>query len=184
MIPCDRFRDKIFDFVDQELDGTAKEEVQQHIDNCPLCAKFYQGLRSLKQGLKQMKPVEAPDSFQIVLRERIRHEMANKKGFGISPSPVQRWIPAIILLSILVLAAGIYFYPYKQSAVREKFTPIVNTVSDNVDFNRIQYVIDDLGHNSFSSITQDDAIPMSRIDSLLSDEPTTAIADLYQPVRF
>lgn len=186
MTPCERFKDKIFDFIDQELDDASRAEIQQHIDNCPLCAKFYQGLRSLKQGLKQMKPVEAPDSFQIVLRERIRHEMANKKGFGLSPSPSHwpRWIFATVMLSVVVFAFIMYFNPLSRPLnAHDQLVPIIKPISNDVDLNRVQYVIDDLGFSESSSLDHG-RMAMSKIDSLLTDESSSEIVDYYQPVRF
>ncbi|MBN2103377.1 zf-HC2 domain-containing protein [bacterium] len=185
MIPCERFKDKIFNFLDGELEDDVKEEVQQHLQSCAVCAEFYHRIHSLKQELHNMKPVKAPASFQIVLRERIRHELAHKRGFGVSsPSPTRLWIPAIVMASLILIVS---FFIYRQFS--HPYLPDITaeaglTITDEGDVSRIQYVIDDLDSYPPSVQYPSNSSPIAVVDSLFDTESFTPIQDLYQPVRF
>jgi hypothetical protein len=179
MTPCERFKDKIFDLIDQELDGSVREEVLQHIKECPLCEQFYRNLSSLKQGLSQMKPVKAPDSFQIVLRDRIRREMAHK------PSPERPHRRALLWAAVFTVAAAVVitflvFRPFSNPTVPNPVN--IQALLDEHETLNVRYVIDDLDQEM--SIPQSASAAVSRIDSLLSEESETLISQLAQPVRF
>jgi len=185
MTPCERFRDKIFDLVDQELDDSLREEVEQHISECDLCRKFYEGLVTLRKRIRQIKPVEAPDSFSVVLRERIRREKAHKKGFGIRPAPVPWWIPAAAVVVLMVLASIVVFHPFSIAGSRESAAVEAGSVQDDGEYRNVQFVIDDLGGPEAGSVSAFNGAPVSPIDSLLSEASAVSpFADLIQPVRF
>jgi anti-sigma factor RsiW len=179
MTPCERFKDKIFDLIDQELDGPMREQVLQHIKECSLCEQFYHNLSSLKQGLSQMKPVKAPDSFQIVLRDRIRREMAHKS----SPKRPQRRFLLWAAVFTVAAAAVITFLVYRPFTHSTASNPLnIQTLLNEQETPNVRYVIDDLDQEMH--IPRSASAAVSRIDSLLGEESENLVSQLAQPVRF
>ena len=179
MTPCERFKDKIFDLIDQELEGSIRDQVLQHIRECPLCEQFYENLSSLKKELRQMKPVKAPDSFQVVLRERIRREMAHKSSPEHLGLPGLRWAAAFLVAAAAVVVL-LVFRPFSNHTASNPVT--VQASPDEYEKLNVRYVIDDLDQEL--NIPQSASAVVSRIDSLLSEESESLIPQLAQPVRF
>ncbi len=189
MTPCERFKDKIFDLVDQELDGSMREQVLQHIEECSLCGQFYRNLQSLKNGLKQIKPIEAPDSFQVILRERIRREMAHKPGLGAreTRTPLRVWGMAFTFAAAAAAAFFVFFNPMQKNEMPRRATAVaVLGETHHNDTDRVMYVIDDLDHQNAVLISDESRQPrtVSPLDSMLAEESESVITQLYQPVRF
>lgn len=184
MTPCERFKEKIFSLIDGELEGAAKNEVRRHLEKCPECARLYHGLYSLKHRLHEMKTVNAPDSFQVILRERIRRELANKQGFGMHPpASSSGWITGIAVASVILGAAFLVFQPFSRSRLPETLTEVSESFSDVSNMSRVRFVIDEVDSNP----TVEERFGLSgmdTVDSLFVEESFSSVNDLYQPVRF
>ena len=81
MNPCERFKESIFDLVDDELDILRRKELERHLKACTLCSRFLEQIRSLRSQCKQLSSVSISEEFHIPLRERIRRENAGKRKF-------------------------------------------------------------------------------------------------------
>jgi len=185
MSHCERFKEKLFKFLDNELEGAAKEEVLQHLQSCSACEAFYRQMHSLKQRLHDMKPVKTPVSFQIVLRERIRREKAHRKGIGLSYPPVSRiWVPAIAVTALVLIAALFLFRSFLPFNLHESGIDMSLLVPKEGDGIRIHYVIDDIDASDFHEQYPSDSFPIALKDSLFVDDSFSTVHELYQPVRF
>lgn len=180
---CERLKQKIFDYLDSELEPSERHEVEKHLGECPMCGKFYARLKLLKVNLKKLKPVHAPDSFQVVLQERLRREIAQKQGFGYTRSSARPWqmlwIPAVA--AIVLLAIG--FNPFKPSFRPKSMTGSQNWTVSDLDQNHVNYVIDDIEALKPVLAGPENRIS-SPIDSLLNEESESPVVEMYQPVRF
>ena len=179
MTPCERFKDKIFDLIDQELEGSVRNQVLQHIRECNLCKQFYQNLSSLKNELRQMKPVKAPDSFQVMLHERIRREMAHKSSPERSRYSGRRWT-AVFLVAAAIVVVVLVFRPFSNKTASNPVA--VQASLDEYERLNVRYVIDDLDEEL--NIPKSASAVASRIDSLLGEESESLISQMAQPVRF
>ncbi|MBN1779640.1 zf-HC2 domain-containing protein [bacterium] len=184
MAHCEWFKDKIFEYLDQELDEETKKNVRQHLEECPLCAKFYANLKALKTGLKHIRPVQAADSFQVVLRERLRREAAHKKRLDFSSSRPRRWMPAVIAFGAVAVVAVLWFGREPVRMNSRDLTAQTDVSAAERDAHTVQYVIDDVEAGQ-SDVPVWRRTAHSRIDSLLAHTDTdNAIQDMIQPVRF
>jgi anti-sigma factor RsiW len=180
---CERLKQKIFDYIDSELEPSERRFIEKHLSECAMCKKFYSSLKSLKANLKNLKPVHAPDSFQVVLQERLRREIARKRGFGYTQSPVRRWqflwIPATIAVILLVALFNPFIPAFRSRTVPER----QNWTAAEVDQNHVNYVIDEI-EASKPVLSGTENRVHSPIDSLLSEESPSPVLEMYQPVRF
>lgn len=179
MIPCERYKQSILDAVDQNDHSILNQEIQEHLDQCKPCLRFYESLVLLKQGLRKLKPVKAPDSFQIVLQERIRREIANKPGIHFKDR--RRLLPVhVIAVTAVVIVAG--FIYVGQSMIHDNNTR--RTLAQAGVYDRaadlVSYVIDDFDVAERSR----DRMQISRIDSLLQQNRGNLPYYPIQPVSF
>lgn len=75
MASCDKFVPLFTEYLDGNLSGQSKSEFENHLQNCRHCAETVQHMEALQIQLKQLTPVKTSDTFHIVLRSRIRHEL-------------------------------------------------------------------------------------------------------------
>ena len=179
MTPCERYKQAILDAVDLEDTSSLSKDIQSHLKQCAACAKFYENLCSLKKGLQKLKPVKAPDSFQVVLRERIRREAANKPGIRFAEQPRRISAPWAIGAAALVVIGSLYLGQHMMQDAEEGSRNASLLVEETAD-ELVSYVIDDLNRPS----TQRSASPLSRIDSLLQLDESRSARPAVQPVSF
>jgi anti-sigma factor (TIGR02949 family) len=58
-IDCERALQRIFQFIDQELDGEDREAMQQHLDTCRSCFSRAEFERRLKAKLRPLRQEQA-----------------------------------------------------------------------------------------------------------------------------
>lgn len=105
MTPCERFKQKILDLIDGELEILQKKEMENHLKSCKKCNDFYNRMYKIRSYLKKLTPVKSPESFHILLRERIRRELAGKANYFHFPqAPTWKWATILscgLIISIL-----------------------------------------------------------------------------------
>lgn len=47
--PCEQATDHLWDYLDGELDGVARDQISAHLGNCPACAQLLHDESALKQ---------------------------------------------------------------------------------------------------------------------------------------
>ena len=76
-LDCEHVQGMSSDFIDDELDGEAKQKVVAHLEWCPPCNAFINTLRATV-GLLRSTPKEVPPAdFKERLRDNIRREHAD-----------------------------------------------------------------------------------------------------------
>src|SRR4030042_4142907 len=108
MTSCERYKQYILDCMDDELDILHRKDLESHLKVCEPCSLLANRCRSLKKRLKDLPQVKASDEFPILLRGRIRRELAKKRtyrpNFFFFPN---RWIPAVGM-AVVLLVAGVW----------------------------------------------------------------------------
>jgi anti-sigma factor (TIGR02949 family) len=67
-IGCEEVIEKLFEFIDRELDESARREVEQHLETCRGCFSRAEFERRLRARVAQAAEERAPER----LRQRIR----------------------------------------------------------------------------------------------------------------
>ncbi len=187
MNPCQRFRESIFDLVDNELDTLRKRELELHLKGCTLCSRFLEQIRQLRSQCKHLSPVAATEEFNLLLRERIRREMAGKRG-ALTPSIAfsARWIPAFGMM-LLLMGIGFWILDQKTSffgasgnQIAVSQIPVSN--QDNYE-GEMQYVIDDY-RDLISASRRIEEEPVINPDSMLHETEQEYIQNRLTPVSF
>jgi anti-sigma factor RsiW len=78
MTPCQRLKQNLFNLLDADVEHQEKKRLEGHIQSCPDCSDFYMKLKRQKAFLKGLRPIRTRDHFIILLRDRIRRDLAGK----------------------------------------------------------------------------------------------------------
>ena len=76
-LDCEDIQQVSSEFIDEELDETAKRKVVAHLEWCPPCSAFINTLRATVGLLRATRSEAPPPGFKERVRESIRRERAN-----------------------------------------------------------------------------------------------------------
>lgn len=189
MIPCQRFRQMIFDLFDGELDILRKKELNSHLKECSECDQFLSKLRLLQSHLRRLTQLKTSEGFHLLLRERIRREIAGKRRITIrSFSPPTRWIPAFGLI-VLVIIVGSWLVVQRTSLFRPSGSEMRVSQSSRLrgeDFDgHVDYVIDDFPYRiSVSRVDDERGTGFIDRDSLILPDTLERVQSRVTPVSF
>ncbi|MBN2030556.1 zf-HC2 domain-containing protein [bacterium] len=189
MNPCQRFKESIFDLVDNELDIPRRKELESHLKTCTACTRFLAQIRNLRSQCSQLSRVKVSEEFHILLRERIRREMAGKRAvFSPSISFSGRLIPAFGIM-VVVICLGFWMLDQKTSFFEpssNKMTVSQMPLIEQEDFEgEIQYVIDDYRSPvSISRSSEEGETFIAETDSVLRGLEQDYIQNRLTPVSF
>ena len=72
---CERMKDLIGDYIDDELGEALREEVKKHLNACGKCRQMGEALRGLAiEPLKKAEKIKAPEEIWQRIRMRIEQE--------------------------------------------------------------------------------------------------------------
>ena len=153
MTPCQGKRSDIFEFADGELDPQAEKQVGRHVEDCCDCARLLRSIRAQKSALKRLTPIETRDTFTVLLHERIRREMAGKRGFLFRPAlEGRRWIPASAL-ALVLLAAGLWMLDRKTAPRPGSAVSLGSAAAPEQKPVRVHYVMDEIPQTRLASVS-------------------------------
>ena len=189
MNPCERFQEAIFDFLDGELDVVRKRELEHHLKTCSVCASFLEEIRRLRSDLKHLTPVKTSESFQVLLRERIRREIAGK-GRKSAPFafPAWRWIPALGF-GVLVMIGGLWMLDQKTSFFHGRADePVMSRSSvaeDGYFDGQVQYIVGEFPNRvSLSRVDTGRERELTNEDSVQLQSDLEEVRARLTPVSF
>lgn len=104
---CDNTESKIYDYLDGELEGRAKTEVTEHLQNCPDCAELYERLKSLRTSLRNLHHLKTSRDFETVLRTRISMEKSLNR-YSVQNWPIR--IPIYATAGVVMLVAALLIF--------------------------------------------------------------------------
>lgn len=81
---CRKHADRISEFLNGELDEAAREEIEQHLCDCPECRKCVASLRKTVDVLKRSPRETVPADTKRRIREALRSclDQDNPTGNG------------------------------------------------------------------------------------------------------
>lgn len=189
MEPCEQFKQQILDLIDGELDFLQKNNINKHLKACHHCSDFFKRMNRIQSYLKRLTPVESPDSFLILLRERIRREMAGKpNNFHLQQFPLWK-LAAISCCSVLIFILG--FRMLDQRTWKKTRSPVhfnqMGLTDSSVDnlMTDVHYVLDDFpAEGSQTGFLQQERQDKVEIDSNQVKETLEMIQAQLKPVKF
>jgi anti-sigma factor RsiW len=105
-LSCQITQEFIHAYVDGELDLARSLEVEQHIQECQVCATAYRSQTALRSGLKESSLYHpAPARLEKRIRSSLRREAKSEVG---RRSLVWRWVPVGAMALILLLGFVIW----------------------------------------------------------------------------
>ena len=100
---CQTAQELIHGYVDGELDLARSLEVEQHLQQCPVCATAYRNQTVLRSTFKDSSLYHAtPEKLEKRIRSSLRHEA--KSGIG-RRSLGWRWLPVGAAVVVVLLMA-------------------------------------------------------------------------------
>ena len=189
MVPCERFKQKILDLIDGELEILQKKDTENHLKSCRKCNDFFNRMYRIRSYLKKLTPVKSPDSFHILLRERIRREMAGKVNYFRFPqAPIWKWA-TILCSGIIISILGFRMLDqktWKDSGKQNSYIQVgvINPSNGNLN-TPIHYVTDDFpseGSRS-SSLVQENHDKVG-VDTSQAKRAIENIQGHLKPVKF
>jgi anti-sigma factor RsiW len=189
MSSCERFKENILDFIDNELNSTRKKELRHHVETCQDCDCLMEQMRILRTELKSLPRIKASENFNVILRECIRREAAGKRSIFSSPFVGQRWMAPAAGFAVVMIAIGIWTIIPRREGSPVTTAPVTNVQSTVPSVNRfrgqIQYVIEDYPERvsvSRSDVANDEQ-RLAR-DTLRYREPVNDLTSRMKTVSF
>jgi anti-sigma factor RsiW len=113
-LSCQQTHELIHGYLDGEVDLVKSLEIEQHLADCPVCARTYKGMRNLQSALRNDALRFQPSvDFEKRLRSAVRRESKPEQKAALLK---WRWLVPVSLFAVLVIgvlgAAGIF---YRQS---------------------------------------------------------------------
>jgi hypothetical protein len=191
MTPCDRDHNDILDFAEGGLDPRKEKLVSRHVEECCDCAKLLHKIRLQRSCLKNLTPLRTRENFNVLLHERIRREMAGKRGLLFRPILDRRWIPASAV-AVAVLAVGVWIInrqsaappaiPVRLTATAAPAPSAVKPAAKRAQ--RVHYVIDDYPRAEARAASSDSARGAVPADTSGRIRNVDALRGRLTPVSF
>lgn len=77
---CEEATRQLYEYLDEELDGDAAEDIRSHLDACPGCVGSFDFERRLKETVKRCLAEDMPESLHEKVVALIREEQTRAKG--------------------------------------------------------------------------------------------------------
>jgi hypothetical protein len=189
MNPCQRFSRVIFDFIDGEMDILQRKFFEQHVRDCSHCQKVLNQARLVRSHIQNLSKIRTSENFHILLRERIRRQMAGKREiFSLTTGFSLKWIPAAALFVIMIIS-GFWIIDQKTSILHHSFIAEVKespTSIRNFQFNgQIDYIEDDYPTSSSLSVSRNDVPPVrASMDTVSVPQSSESVQAFLTPVDF
>ncbi len=80
-ITCGEFAARLSDYLENEVAGTKRAQMESHAQACAACANSLEGVRNLTRRLARMSRERPSAGFDFALRSRLMMEAAQKPSF-------------------------------------------------------------------------------------------------------
>ncbi len=117
MDSCDKFKLQFSSYLDGELSGIERKDIEEHFIKCPPCAETVRQIRIIQQSIRQMPQISSSPGFEQKLHQQIFNPNMKSTFF---PLPLQNWkVPA--MGSAIVLATVGMFMVFNHSTDGTKY---------------------------------------------------------------
>lgn len=123
---CKRVKENLSAFIDNELEGKKRLEIEEHLADCPVCNQEAKLLTQAWNALEVWEKIKASDSFEVRFWQRVRErEQRQFLPQRLFRKIIQIPVPvaaAIVLVIGLLLGnyLGNILYPKETKASKEK----------------------------------------------------------------
>jgi hypothetical protein len=125
MITCDRAKQLLSEFLDNEISPDLKFAVESHLKICPDCNRLCQDIKFISHKLQIIKPVKVSEKFDQQLRERIiNNPNSTKKESSI---PFQRLSFGFSGIAVLVILYIFFFTNFESSTSSSPELPTIQS---------------------------------------------------------
>ena len=186
MNQCREYQKLIYDFYDDIIIEDDKTRLNNHLKVCEDCLAFSNRVKKMKQILNGLPKPGVSENFNILLRERLRRELARQKQ---PVSKTKFFVPAFAV-GLLFIVMGWFsvnninlFNSGKNITSAEKLIQEQKKLSNgsNVQYVIDQYGVEESGPANNSKIKNFDK---NLSDSLKSLRNTDQIRARLTPVSF
>ena len=80
-ITCGEFAARLSAYLEDDVAGAKRAQMDRHVEVCPTCANSMEGVRNLTRRLARMSRVRPSAGFDFALRSRLMMEAAQKTSF-------------------------------------------------------------------------------------------------------
>ncbi len=122
---CRRVRSYLSAYCNDELNGSRKQAISEHLSTCSACRREEAFYRSMVQAKAELNSLKVADDFNHKLLNRIAQERfaeTRSKAYLPKRAPVVLWrqvIPAFVTTCMVILLAVINFSPSHHSSPNE-----------------------------------------------------------------
>lgn len=138
---CSIFQKKISLLLDGRLAEPDRDMLRAHLDVCPECQRFYEGMRAVNETLKSA-PLLCPDQ-ELAGRVKERVALRGQSQDGGRSIPLWGSVPLVAVLVLLALSVGNF--------AGRSLTGLVVTEQPE---SRLEFLVADNG-NSFADVMLD-----------------------------
>ena len=136
---CKAVRQKLVDFIEQELPASEEESVREHVKGCSACQVELSRLKETLQRVQQAQVTPPSSAFWANYLVRVRQKIERGRG-RLWPS---RIIPAIGLGAALVLMVALFSrQPKIVSTAQQDVRPDLEQVALSMDDADYLYLVD------------------------------------------
>ena len=75
---CERIREQLGAYLDDEVSKDARREVEAHLNACPECTTELDSLERVAEGLAPQEPVAVPDTLWSAIEQRLDGDIEHK----------------------------------------------------------------------------------------------------------
>jgi len=183
---CREYQKLIYDFYDDIISEDDKIRLNNHFKVCEDCLAFSNRVKKMKQILNELPRPGVSENFNILLRERLRRELARQK----QPSIKTKFLVPAFATGLLFIVIGWLsindinlFNSGKNIASTEKLIQEQKKITNG---SNVQYVIDQYGveESSAANNSKIKNLDKNLSDSLKSLKNTDQIRVRLTPVSF
>lgn len=135
---CNNYKDKLADYVKNNLEHAQKELVEKHIRECPECGREVKIMKNLFLGFKAISREELPYGFDTRLHQKLLDageeiKMTNLKKEISNMMMFRLWRYSLASVAVFVIIIGGIFYikPGRQQVViLQDSNSLVSNISD------------------------------------------------------
>ena len=130
MKPCEAYAENLALYLDGMLTGEEQEELLQHVEECPVCARRLEAYRILLHEVEDLT-VEPPASMHAnIMKAAKQSQRPKRKIFGIGPFTAVTAAAAIILLVV----GGVFgdlsnFYLFGRNTAADSASPATQSTT-------------------------------------------------------
>ena len=104
---CEKVKEKLSAFIDNELEKEIRSEIEQHLAQCPVCNKELELLSQTWSTLEVWEKIKPSESFESKFWHRVREKELKQSLFQRLLTKLIP-VPTTVIILTIGLLAGIY----------------------------------------------------------------------------